>query len=128
MSQQPMTRSSSCASLNQYMAEFRSSRGGGGVGDQTHNESCSQQQQQQNDDVSELTMSEYMTPAHGASGLHARIKHLEDELRNTQADKDFVWSLWRQLQVSNPDLTGAIACAIQREKDKAEQKDKKVNS
>jgi len=59
-------------------------------------------------------------------GMQARIRHLEEELRNMQADKDFVWSLWRQLQVSNPDLTGAIACAIQREKEKAEQRDKKV--
>lgn len=34
--------------------------------------------------------------------------------------------MWRQLQSTNPDLTGAISNVIQREKDKTEQKDKKV--
>ena len=58
--------------------------------------------------------------------LHSRIKYLEEELANAQADKEFVWSLWRQLQLTNPDLTNAISSVVQREKEKAEQKDKKV--
>ena len=32
-------------------------------------------------------------------------RHLIDELRQCQADKEFVWSLWKRLQVSSPDLT-----------------------
>jgi centlein len=58
--------------------------------------------------------------------LQLKCKHLEEELSNTQADKEFVWSLWRQLQTTNPDLTNAIAYAIQREKERNEQKDQKV--
>lgn len=99
------------------MTEFRST-----FGENQHQQSANESCSKNNDDMSNLTMSECVAP----NGLHVRIKHLEEELRNTQADKDFVWSLWRQLQVNNPDLTGAIACAIQREKEKAEQKDKKV--
>ena len=63
-----------------------------------------------------------------------------------QADKDFVWSLWKRLQVANPDVTQAVAIITQRqlelnyqhisfallhlfdirEREKAEIKDKKV--
>lgn len=107
-----MPGSSSTASLNLYMSEHRSAHDLG-------NESFSQQSQ--DNDISQFTVSECQP-----SSLQARIKHLEGELKDAQADKEFVWSLWRQLQTSNPDLTGAISCAIQREKEKAEQKDKKV--
>ena len=31
-----------------------------------------------------------------------------------QADKDFVWSLWKRLQVANPDVTQAVAIITQR--------------
>ena len=31
-----------------------------------------------------------------------------------QADKDFVWSLWKKLQVTNPDLTQAVGLVVQR--------------
>lgn len=55
----------------------------------------------------------------------SRIKYLEEELANAQADKEFVWSLWRQLQSTNPDLTNAIGSVVQREKEKYEAKDKK---
>ncbi len=58
--------------------------------------------------------------------VQTRIKHLEEELANTQADKEFVWSLWRQLQTANPDVTNCIASVVKREKDKAELKDRKV--
>jgi centlein len=58
--------------------------------------------------------------------LNARIKYLEEELANAQADKEFVWSLWRKLQSTNPDLTSAISSVIQREKEKTDAKDKKV--
>ena len=31
-----------------------------------------------------------------------------------QADKEFVWSLWKRLQVANPDITQAVALVVQR--------------
>jgi centlein len=113
-----MTRSSSTASLNQYMAELRLAVP---MNENPSNE-LSYSQQSQEHDMSAMTSSELVC----GNGLYARIKHLEEELKNVQADKEFVWTLWRQLQASNPDLTGAIACAIQREKEKSEHKDKKV--
>ncbi|KAF5901887.1 centlein isoform X2, partial [Clarias magur] len=42
------------------------------------------------------------------------------------ADKEFVWSLWKRLQVANPDLTQAVSLVVEREKYKAEAKDRKV--
>ncbi|XP_072445159.1 centlein isoform X1 [Chiloscyllium punctatum] len=42
------------------------------------------------------------------------------------ADKEFVWSLWKRLQVANPDLTQAISLVLDREKLKAEAKDRRV--
>ncbi|KAI3353104.1 hypothetical protein L3Q82_019670 [Scortum barcoo] len=44
----------------------------------------------------------------------------------SQADKEFVWSLWKRLQVANPDLTQAVSLVVEREKHKAEIKDRKV--
>ncbi|KAG8455060.1 hypothetical protein GDO86_001326 [Hymenochirus boettgeri] len=43
-----------------------------------------------------------------------------------EADKEFVWSLWKRLQVANPDITKAIGLVVDREKSKAESKDRKV--
>uniref|UniRef100_A0A8C8RR65 Centlein n=1 Tax=Pelusios castaneus TaxID=367368 RepID=A0A8C8RR65_9SAUR len=43
-----------------------------------------------------------------------------------KADKEFVWSLWKRLQVANPDLTQAVSLVVEREKQKAEVKDRKV--
>uniref|UniRef100_A0A670K9I2 Centlein n=1 Tax=Podarcis muralis TaxID=64176 RepID=A0A670K9I2_PODMU len=43
-----------------------------------------------------------------------------------QADKEFVWSLWKRLQVANPDLTQAVSMVVEREKQKAELKDRKI--
>nr|XP_009932782.1 PREDICTED: centlein [Opisthocomus hoazin] len=43
-----------------------------------------------------------------------------------QADKEFVWSLWKRLQVSSPDLTQAVSLVVEREKQKAEVKDRRV--
>ena len=31
-----------------------------------------------------------------------------------QADKEFVWSLWKRLQVANPDISQAISLVVQR--------------
>ncbi|XP_010117088.1 PREDICTED: centlein-like, partial [Chlamydotis macqueenii] len=42
------------------------------------------------------------------------------------ADKEFVWSLWKHLQVSSPDLTQAVSLVVEREKQKAEVKDRRV--
>lgn len=53
-------------------------------------------------------------------------RQLIQDIKQTQADKDFVWSLWKKLQVSNPDMTQAVGLVVQRERDKAEQRDRKV--
>lgn len=31
-----------------------------------------------------------------------------------KADKEFVWSLWKRLQVANPDVTQAISLVVER--------------
>ncbi|TFK15626.1 Centlein [Platysternon megacephalum] len=68
-----------------------------------------------------------------AAAAASRVLELEEELRNLaeelshcQADKEFVWSLWKRLQVANPDLTQAVSLVVEREKQKAEVKDRKV--
>ncbi|XP_078118083.1 centlein [Sander vitreus] len=58
--------------------------------------------------------------------LEEQVKSLSDELMQCQADKEFVWSLWKRLQVANPDLTQAVSLVVEREKHKAENKDRKV--
>ncbi|XP_008296627.1 centlein [Stegastes partitus] len=58
--------------------------------------------------------------------LEEQVKSLSDELLQCQADKEFVWSLWKRLQVANPDLTQAVSLVVEREKHKAEMKDRKV--
>ncbi|XP_041640353.1 centlein [Cheilinus undulatus] len=58
--------------------------------------------------------------------LEEQVKSLSDELMQCQADKEFVWSLWKHLQVANPDLTQAVSLVVEREKHKAEMKDRKV--
>ncbi|XP_022103027.1 centlein-like isoform X2 [Acanthaster planci] len=60
------------------------------------------------------------------SQLQAQNRALSEELSQCQADKEFVWSLWKRLQVANPDVTQAISLVVQREKEKAELKDRKV--
>jgi len=39
---------------------------------------------------------------------------LQEELAQCKADKEFVWSLWKRLQVANPDLTQAIGITMQQ--------------
>ncbi|KAM4050465.1 centlein isoform 2-T2 [Anomaloglossus baeobatrachus] len=58
--------------------------------------------------------------------LEEEVSNVTEELTQCQADKEFVWSLWKRLQVSNPDVTQAIALVVDREKNKAETKDRKV--
>ncbi|XP_034086132.1 centlein isoform X2 [Gymnodraco acuticeps] len=58
--------------------------------------------------------------------LEEQVNSLSDELCQCQADKEFVWSLWKRLQVANPDLTQAVSLVVEREKYKAEIKDRKV--
>ncbi|XP_060950310.1 centlein [Limanda limanda] len=58
--------------------------------------------------------------------LEEQVDSLSDELMQCQADKEFVWSLWKRLQVANPDLTQAVSLVVEREKHKAEIKDRKV--
>uniref|UniRef100_A0A493THX8 Centlein n=1 Tax=Anas platyrhynchos platyrhynchos TaxID=8840 RepID=A0A493THX8_ANAPP len=58
--------------------------------------------------------------------LEDELRGLAEELSRCQADKEFVWSLWKRLQLSNPDLTQAVSLVVQREKQKAEVKDRKV--
>ncbi|XP_063074407.1 centlein isoform X2 [Engraulis encrasicolus] len=58
--------------------------------------------------------------------LEQEVKSLTEELSQCQADKEFVWSLWKRLQVANPDLTQAVSLIVERERGKAEVKDRKV--
>lgn len=58
--------------------------------------------------------------------LQEEVSNLSEELAQCQADKEFVWSLWKRLQVANPDLTQAISLVVEREKQKAEARDLKV--
>ncbi|XP_077004206.1 centlein isoform X3 [Tamandua tetradactyla] len=58
--------------------------------------------------------------------LEEELSSLKEELALCQADKEFVWSLWKRLQVTNPDLTQAVSLVVEREKQKTEAKDRKV--
>ncbi|XP_076829927.1 centlein isoform X2 [Brachyhypopomus gauderio] len=58
--------------------------------------------------------------------LEGEVRSLREELVQCQADKEFVWSLWKRLQVASPDLTQAVSLVVEREKQKAEAKDRKV--
>ncbi|XP_024616257.1 centlein isoform X3 [Neophocaena asiaeorientalis asiaeorientalis] len=58
--------------------------------------------------------------------LEEELSSVKEELALCQADKEFIWSLWKRLQVTNPDLTQAISLVVEREKQKSEAKDRKV--
>ncbi|XP_051044087.1 centlein [Phodopus roborovskii] len=58
--------------------------------------------------------------------LEEELSSLKEELALCQADKEFVWSLWKRLQVTNPDLTETISLVVEREKQRSEAKDRKV--
>uniref|UniRef100_A0A5F7ZF27 Centlein n=1 Tax=Macaca mulatta TaxID=9544 RepID=A0A5F7ZF27_MACMU len=58
--------------------------------------------------------------------LEEELSSLKEELALCQADKEFVWSLWKRLQVTNPDLTQVVSLVVEREKQKSEGKDRKV--
>ncbi|XP_059958067.1 centlein isoform X4 [Mesoplodon densirostris] len=58
--------------------------------------------------------------------LEEELSSVKEELALCQADKEFVWSLWKRLQVTNPDLTQAVSLVVDREKQKSEAKDRKV--
>ncbi|XP_052633275.1 centlein isoform X6 [Harpia harpyja] len=58
--------------------------------------------------------------------LEEELRSLAEELSRCQADKEFVWSLWKHLQMSSPDLTQAVSLVVEREKQKAEVKDRRV--
>ncbi|XP_056180766.1 centlein isoform X1 [Falco biarmicus] len=58
--------------------------------------------------------------------LEQELRRLAEELSRCQADKEFVWSLWKHLQVSSPNLTQAVSLVVEREKQKAEVKDRRV--
>eukprot|EP00118_Oscarella_pearsei_P012218 m.88116 g.88116 ORF g.88116 m.88116 type:complete len:1114 (+) comp36562_c0_seq3:122-3463(+) len=53
-------------------------------------------------------------------------RRLSAELAKCTADKEFVWTLWKQLQTSSPDLSSAVSLIVTREKEKAERKDKRI--
>ncbi|MGH0167922.1 UNVERIFIED_CONTAM: hypothetical protein FKN15_054978 [Acipenser sinensis] len=46
--------------------------------------------------------------------LEEEVRNLSEELAQCQADKEFVWSLWKRLQVANPDLTQAVSLVVER--------------
>ncbi|XP_065764291.1 centlein isoform X3 [Muntiacus reevesi] len=58
--------------------------------------------------------------------LEEELSSVKEELALCQADKEFVWSLWKRLQVTNPDVTQAVSLVVEREKLKSEAKDRKV--
>ncbi|XP_058927046.1 centlein isoform X2 [Kogia breviceps] len=58
--------------------------------------------------------------------LEEELSSVKEELALCQADKEFVWSLWKRLQVTNPHLTQAVSLVVEREKQKSEAKDRKV--
>ena len=58
--------------------------------------------------------------------LMAENRAILEELAQCKADKDFVWNLWRRLQSAEPDVTSVVSMVVAREKEKSEQKDKKV--
>ncbi|XP_057576954.1 centlein isoform X2 [Hippopotamus amphibius kiboko] len=58
--------------------------------------------------------------------LEEELSSVKEELALCQADKEFVWSLWKRLQVTNPDLTQSVSLVVEREKQKSEAKDRKV--
>jgi len=40
--------------------------------------------------------------------------NLQEELAQCKADKEFVWSLWKRLQVAHPDISQAIGITLQQ--------------
>ena len=56
----------------------------------------------------------YITGESEASRLRAENNALVEELSQCKADKEFVWSLWKRLQVASPDLTQAVGLVMQR--------------
>uniref|UniRef100_A0A8I6ASB3 Centlein n=1 Tax=Rattus norvegicus TaxID=10116 RepID=A0A8I6ASB3_RAT len=58
--------------------------------------------------------------------LEEELSSVKEELAQCQADKEFVWSLWKRLQATNPDLTQTVSLVVEREKQKSEAKDRKV--
>ena len=58
--------------------------------------------------------------------LVAEKRAILEELAQCKADKDFVWNLWRRLQSAQPDVTSVVSMVVAREKEKGEEKDKKV--
>ncbi|KAL6056441.1 hypothetical protein STEG23_035713, partial [Scotinomys teguina] len=46
--------------------------------------------------------------------LEEELSSLKEELALCQADKEFVWSLWKRLQATNPDLTQTISLVVER--------------
>ncbi|XP_027765916.1 centlein isoform X12 [Empidonax traillii] len=58
--------------------------------------------------------------------LEQELRGLAEELSCCQADKEFLWSLWKHMQVSSPELMQAVSLAAEREKQKAEVKDRRI--
>ncbi|KAJ7425575.1 hypothetical protein BTVI_02491 [Pitangus sulphuratus] len=52
--------------------------------------------------------------------LEQELRGLAEELSCCQADKEFVCSLWKHLQVSSPDLMQAVSLAVERSISEAE--------
>lgn len=124
----PATTSSSSLFLNTYMNDFMNSQGVINRASRTSS-ATSTSQTVTNVTCDTCDPGEDETPRCGVDddkSLQLRVKYLEEELKSVQADKDFVWSLWKQLQSSSPDMTSAIALVVKREKEKSESKDQKV--
>uniref|UniRef100_A0A1I8H8F9 GRIP domain-containing protein n=1 Tax=Macrostomum lignano TaxID=282301 RepID=A0A1I8H8F9_9PLAT len=72
-------------------------------------------------------MEEPLTPpASSFAALRSENDDLRDQLAKLRADKEFVWSLWKKLQATTPDVGQAVSLVAQRERERAEAKDQKV--
>ena len=58
--------------------------------------------------------------------LLSKNKALSDELQQCVQDKEFVWNLWKELQVAKPNTANIVNSVIEREQEKSDAKDFKV--
>ena len=58
--------------------------------------------------------------------LTAQNQAIAEELSQCQKDKEFVWNLWKRMQVEKPDMTNIVSVVIAREQEKSNEKDEKI--
>lgn len=58
--------------------------------------------------------------------LVAKNKFLTDELQQCTQDKEFVWNLWKEMQVAHPNTANIVNSVMEREQEKSDRKAAKV--